>query len=101
MNYLKKYDITQEEILELKEVYNENIIKFIKENEIFISEKLEYLKKQNYNIYPVLKNNIRVFLESMSELKRKITIMREKRFSNNEIQMILMDEQLYYRIEDK
>lgn len=101
MNYLKKYGITQEEILELKEVYNENIIKFIKENEIFISEKLEYLKKQNYNIYPVLKNNIRVFLESMSELKRKITIMREKRFSNNEIQMILMDEQLYYRIEDK
>ena len=89
MNYLKKYGITQEEILELKEVYNENIIKFIKENEIFISEKLEYLKKQNYNIYPVLKNNIRVFLESMSELKRKITIMREKRFSNNEIQMIL------------
>lgn len=101
MNYLKKYGITQEEILELKEVYNENIIKFIKENEIFISEKLEYLKKQNYNIYPVLKNNIRVFLESMSELKRKITIMREKRFSNNEIQMILIDEQLYYRIEDK
>lgn len=101
MNYLEKYGISQEEILELKEVYNENIIKFIKENEIFISEKLEYLKKQNYNIYPVLKNNIRVFLESMSELKRKITIMREKRFSNNEIQMILMDEQLYYRIEDK
>ena len=101
MNYLEKYGISQEEILELKEVYNENIIKFIKENEIFISEKLEYLKKQNYNIYPVLNNNIRVFLESMSELKRKITIMREKRFSNNEIQMILMDEQLYYRIEDK
>ena len=50
MNYLKKYGITQEEIIELKEIYNENIIKFIKENEIFITEKLEYLKKENYII---------------------------------------------------
>lgn len=95
MNYLKKYGITQEEIIELKEIYNENIIKFIKENEIFITEKLEYLKKENYIIYPILKNNIRIFLEIIQELERKIAIMKEKGFSNKQIQMVLMDERLY------
>ena len=95
MNYLKKYGITQEEIIELKEIYNENIIKFIKENEIFITEKLEYLKKENYIIYPILKNNIRIFLEIIKELERKIAIMKEKGFSNKQIQMVLMDERLY------
>ena len=95
MNYLKKNGITQEEIIELKEIYNENIIKFIKENEIFITEKLEYLKKENYIIYPILKNNIRIFLEIIQELERKIAIMKEKGFSNKQIQMVLMDERLY------
>ena len=95
MNYLKKYGITQEEIIELKEIYNENIIKFIKENEIFITEKLEYLKKENYIIYPIFKNNIRIFLEIIQELERKIAIMKEKGFSNKQIQMVLMDERLY------
>lgn len=101
MNYLKKYGITQEEIIELKEIYNENIIKFIKENEIFITEKLEYLKKENYIIYPILKNNIRIFLEIIQELERKIAIMKEKGFSNKQIQMVLMDERLYSDIENK
>ena len=95
MNYLKKYGITQEEITELEEIYNENIIKFIKENEIFITEKLEYLKNENYIIYPILKNNIRIFLELMYVLKGKIKIMKEKGFSKKHIQMILMDERLY------
>lgn len=101
MNYLKKYGITQEEITELKEIYNENIIKFIKENEIFITEKLEYLKHENYIIYPILKNNIRIFLELISELKRKVKIMKEKGFSKKQIQMILIDERLYSKIEMK
>ena len=101
MNYLKKYGITQEEITELKEMYNENIIKFIKENEIFITEKLEYLKNENYIIYPILKNNIRIFLELISELKRKVKIMKEKGFSKKQIQMILIDERLYSKIEMK
>lgn len=101
MNYLKKYGITQEEITELKEIYNENIIKFIKENEIFITEKLEYLKNENYIIYPILKNNIRIFLELISELKRKVKIMKEKGFSKKQIQMILIDERLYSKIEMK
>ncbi len=101
MNYLKKYGITQEEIMELEEVYNENIIKFIKENDMFITEKLEYLKKENYIIYPILKNNIRIFLEMMSVLERKIATMKEKGFSKKHIQMILMDEKLYSDIKMK
>ena len=101
MNYLKKYGITQQEIIELEESYNENIIKFVKENEIFITEKLEYLKNENYIIYPILKNNIRIFLELISELKRKVKIMKEKGFSKKQIQMILIDERLYSKIEMK
>ena len=95
MKYLKKYGITEEEILELKEMYNENIIKFIEENELFITEKLEYLKNEEYIIYPILKNNIRIFLEMTYVLKRKIAIMKEKGFPKKQIQMVLIDEKLY------
>lgn len=101
MNYFKKYGITQEEILELKERYNENIIKFISKNEIFINEKLEYLNKEKYIIYPILKNNIRIFLEMTSVLKKKVAIMEERGFSKKQIQMILMDEKLYAKIKNK
>ena len=100
MNYLKKYGITEDEIMELKDIYNENIIKFIIENEIFIQEKLEYMQKENHIIYPILKNNIRIFLEIMPELERKIKIMTEKGFTKKHIQMVLMDEQLYSKIEN-
>ena len=98
MEYLKKYDITEEEIKELKEIYNEDIIKFLKENEMFISEKLEYLKKEKYSIYPILKGNIRIFLEIMPALKRKIEIMQNKKISKKEIQIILMSENLYSKV---
>ena len=101
MNYFKKYGITQEEILELKERYNENIINFISKNEIFINEKLEYLNKEKYIIYPILKNNIRIFLEMTSVLKKKVAIMEERGFSKKQIQMILMDEKLYAKIKNK
>ena len=100
MNYLKKYGITQEEIAELKEMYNEHIINFIKENKVFITEKLEYLKNENYIIYPILKNNIRIFLEIIQELERKIAIMKERGFSHKQIQMILIDEKLYSKIKE-
>ena len=63
MEYLKEYGITENEIKELEDFYNENIIRFLKENEIFITEKLEYLQNEGYNIYPILKNNIKVFLK--------------------------------------
>ncbi len=95
MNYLKKYNISEEEINDLKERYNDNIIKFLNENEIFIEEKLEFLKNENYIIYPILENNIKIFLEIMPELERKIEEMKNKNFSKKQIQMILMDEELY------
>ena len=95
MNYLKKYNISDEEINDLKERYNDNIIKFLSENEIFIEEKLEFLKNENYIIYPILENNIKIFLEIMPELERKIEEMKSKNFSKKQIQMILMDEELY------
>ena len=95
MNYLKKYNISEEEINDLKEIYNDNIIKFLNENEIFIEEKLEFLKNENYIIYPILENNIKIFLEIMPELERKIEEMKSKNFSKKQIQMILMDEELY------
>lgn len=98
MNYLKKYGITQEEIIELKDIFNENIIKFLEENEIFITEKLKYLKNENYIIYPILKNNIIIFLETMPVLKRKIETMQKENFNKKHIQMILMDEKLYLKI---
>ena len=98
MNYLKKYGIKKEEIQELREMYNDGIIRFITENELFISEKCEYLKEQNYYIYPILKNNIKIFLEIMPALKNKIKKMKERQYSNKQIQMILMDEKIYDRI---
>lgn len=98
MNYLKKYGITQEEILELKEMYNDGIICFLKENKIFIIEKCEYLKQYNYYIGPILKNNIKIFLETTATLKNKIEKMKNENYSNKAIQMILMDEKIYDEI---
>lgn len=98
MKYLKKYGITEGEIKELEDFYNENIIKFLKENEIFITEKLEYLKEEGYNIYPILRDNIKVFLEIITAMERKIEKMKEKNFSKKEIQAVLENERLYDRI---
>ena len=98
MKYLKKYGITEGEIKELEDFYNENIIKFLKENEIFITEKLEYLKEEGYNIYPILRDNIKVFLEIITAMERKIEKMKEKKFSKKEIQAVLENERLYDRI---
>ena len=98
MKYFKKYGITEDEIKELEDFYNENIIKFLKENEIFITEKLNYLKEEGYNIYPILRDNIKVFLEIITAMERKIEKMKEKNFSKKEIQAVLENERLYDRI---
>lgn len=98
MEYFKQYGITKEEIKELEDVYNEGIIKFLKENEMFVTEKLEYLQEGEYNIYPILRNNIKVFLEIITEMERKIEKMKEKNFSKKEIQAVLENERLYDRI---
>ncbi len=98
MEYFKQYGITKEEIKELEDVYNEGIIKFLKENKMFVTEKLEYLQEGEYNIYPILRNNIKVFLEIITEMERKIEKMKEKNFSKKEIQAVLENERLYDRI---
>ena len=98
MEYFKQYGITKEEIKELEDVYNEGIIKFLKENKMFVTEKLEYLQEGEYNIYPILRNNIKVFLEIITEMERKIEKMKEKKFSKKEIQAVLENERLYDRI---
>ena len=95
MNYFKNYGITEEEIQELKERYNESICEFLIENELFICKKLDYLRKKEYNIYPILENNIKIFLEIMPVLERKIEKLEKKNFNKKQIQMILMDEKLY------
>lgn len=98
MEYFKQYGITKEEIKELEDVYNEGIIKFLKENKMFVTEKLQYLQEGEYNIYPILRNNIKVFLEIITEMERKIEKMKEKNFSKKEIQAVLENERLYDRI---
>ena len=86
MEYLKKYDINQDQIMKLKSRYNDRIID------------LGYLKEEGYKIYPILENNIKLFLEEMFVLQNKIRKMEEKGYSKKAIQMILMNEQLYDNI---
>ena len=98
MNYLKEYGITQEEIEYLKDRFNDNIIEFFIENEEFIKEKLNYLKDKGYIIYPIIQENIKIFLEILPALEMKINRMEEMKYSKKQIQMILMDENLYSNI---
>lgn len=100
MEFLLNYEIKENQIAELKERYNENIINFMIQNKEFIIEKLEYLKKENYIIYPIIANNIRVFLEIMPSLMEKIEIMKKKGLSKKQIQIVLMNEKLYSKIEN-
>ena len=84
MEYLKKYDINQDQIMKLKSRYNDRII--------------DFLTEESYKIYPILENNIKLFLEEMFVLQNKIRKMEEKGYSKKAIQMILMNEQLYDNI---
>ena len=98
MEYLKKYDINQDQIMKLKSRYNDRIIDFLTEESDFLAEKLGYLKEEGYKIYPILENNIKLFLEEMFVLQNKIRKMEEKGYSKKAIQMILMNEQFYDNI---
>ena len=95
MEYLKKYGISKDQIKELKERYNDGIIKFLTEENQFIEEKIEYLQSKGFLIYPLLKNNIKIFLETMQPLEEKIKKMEKKGYSKKMIQMILIDEKMY------
>ena len=96
MNYLKKYNISQTQINELKELYNEGIISFLSENEEFIEEKIEYLQNEGFTLlYEMLKNNIKIFLETTIALRKKIEKMKAKKLSKKAMQMILLSTDLY------
>lgn len=95
MLYLEDYGVTEKEIDELKELYNDSIINFLTEEEIFIKDKIDYLIENGYMVYPILKNNIKIFLETLPALEKKINQMKEKGYSRKAIQMILIDQKLY------
>ena len=93
MEYLKKYGITNEQIKKLEDRYNEGIIDFIKENEIFVNNTIQYLYSENIKcIYLLMINNIKIFLETLVALKKKINSYREKGLSTKEIQLKLMQD---------
>ena len=95
MKYLKEYGISEKQINELKERYNDGIIEFLTNEEIFVKQTLDYLKEKNFLIYPILENNIKIFLETTVALKNKIKKMEENGYSNKTIQMMLINEELY------
>lgn len=98
MEYFKMYNISNDKIEEIKNMYNDGIIEFLSSEKEFIIEKLEYLNENKYMIFPILQNNIKIFLEEMYSLKNKIKKMEIRGYSKKSIQMILMDEQLYDKI---
>ena len=95
MKYLKEYGISEKQIKELKERYNDGIIEFLTNEEIFVKQTLDYLKEKKFLIYQILENNIKIFLETTVALKNKIKKMEEKGYSNKTIQMMLINEELY------
>ena len=98
MEYLKMYNISQQQIEELEDKYNDGIIDFLISEKEFIIKKLEYLKERNYLLFPILENNIKIFLEEMKTLQKKIEKMENKGYSKKTIQMILMNDQLYNEV---
>ncbi len=95
MKYFEKYGVSKQQIMDLKEKYNEGIIEFLTDEEIFVKQTLNFLKEKNLKIYPILNNNIKVFLETTVALKNKIKKMEEKGYSNKTIHMMLINEELY------
>ncbi|MBP3255272.1 MAG: hypothetical protein J6M60_02130 [Clostridia bacterium] len=96
MDYLKEYDITDSQIHNLKVRYNSGIIEFLEKNAEFVEEKFNYLQKEKIVLlYEVMYNNIKIFLEEISELKRKIGKMKEQEISLKAMNMILIEEDLY------
>ena len=93
LEYLKKYGLKDIEIKKIKDKYNEGIISFISENEIFVTQTIEYLYSENIKaIYLLMINNIKIFLETTVALKQKVEKMKQKGLNYKEIQMQLMQE---------
>ncbi len=93
MEYLKEYGVTDEQIERLKDRYNDGIIEFIEENEIFITNTIKYLYSEDIRcIYLLMINNIKIFLETPISLKRTIDEMKENKLSRKEIQLRLLQE---------
>ena len=76
MEYFEKYGVSKQQIMDLKEKYNEGIIEFLTDEEIFVKQTLNFLKEKNLKIYPILNNNIKVFLETTVALKNKILSLK-------------------------
>ena len=96
MEYLKKYDITDAQIQNIRDRFNSGIIDFLEENDEFIEEKLNYLQKEKFVLlYEVMYNNVKIFLEEISELESKVEKMKEQRISLKAMNMILIEENLY------
>lgn len=93
MEYLKKYGITDEQIQKLKNKYNNEIIQFITENDIFVENTIKYLYSENIKcIYWLMINNIKIFLETQLALERKIEEYKKYGLNTKEIQMELLQE---------
>ena len=95
MKYLEEYRISEQQIINLKERYNDGIIEFLTNEEIFVKQALDFLKEKDFLIYPILENNIKVFLETTVFLKKKVEKMEKRGLSKKSIQMILISEELY------
>lgn len=99
MEYLKRYNISEEQIIRLKEMYNENIIDFLSNNKEFIEEKFNILQKEGFILlYEMLENNIKIFLETTIPLKKKIQKMKQRKLSKKAMQMILLITELYDKV---
>lgn len=48
MEYFENYGVNKQQINELKEKYNEGIIEFLTNEEIFVKQTLDFLKKKNF-----------------------------------------------------
>ena len=93
MEYLKKYNITDEQIEKLKNKYNTSIISFIEDNEDFVSNTIKYLYSENIkSIYLLMINNIQIFLETQYSLKKKIEAMKVQGLKPKQIQFKLLQE---------
>jgi len=93
MNYLKKFGISSKQINELKEKYNEGIIEFITNNEIFVIDIIKYLYSENITyIYLLMNNNIKIFLETKISLQKKINKMKKDGFSVKAMVMKLIED---------
>ncbi len=93
MDYLKKYGLTQEQIANLKDRYNDGIINFLEENNVFVINTIEYLYSENIKcIYLLMINNIKIFLETKVALERRIKEMKKNGMDKKKIQLELLQE---------